>query len=156
MMIRDDFMRQVDLDELTYQIFAGLRSWTPSVRKRVFAPVPKRRDVDIEIALDGVRRSLKTWAFIDSAQPSAAVPIAEIATALIPVIKGFPGAIPSLWMSGQYIREREAQAAAAILLAQALEPFEILSGVPLIHFGARVVFFTLPEAPAYAFAPRWP
>lgn len=156
MMIRDDFMRQVDLDELTYQVFAGLRSWTPSVRKRVFAAVSKRRDVDIEIALDGVRRSLRTWLFIDPAHPGATVPVAEIATGLIPVIKRFPGAIPSLWMSGQHIREREAQAAAAILLAQALEPFEILSGVPLIHFGARVVFFTLPEAPPHAFAPRWP
>ena len=156
MMIRDDYMRQVDLDELTYQLFAGLRSWTPSVRKRVFAPVAKRRDVDIEFALEGVRRSLKTWSFVDPDQPSVTVAVAEIATGLIPVIKRFPGAIPSLWMSGQYIREREAQAAAAILLAQALDPFEILSAVPLIHFGARVVFFTLPEAPAYAFAPRWP
>jgi hypothetical protein len=156
MMIREGFIRQVDLDELTYQVFAGLRSWTPSVRKRVFAPVAKRRDVDIEIALDGVRRSLKTWLFIDSARPSAAVPIAEIATRLVPVIQRFPGAIPSLWMSGQQTREREAQAAAAILLSQALDPFEILSTVPLIHFGARVVFFTLPEAPPYAFAPSWP
>ena len=155
-MIRDDFMRQVDLDELTYQIFSGLRSWTPSVRRRVFAPLATRRDSDISFALEGLRRSLKTWSFIDPAMPALTIAVPEVVAGLIPVVKSFPGAIPALWMSGQYTREREAQAAAAALLAQALVPFEILSSVPLVQFGARVVFFRCPEAPAYAFAPRWP
>lgn len=156
MMIRDDFMRQVDLDELTYQVFTGLRSWTWATRKRVFAPVSSRRDASVEIALDGLRLSLSTWQFIDPATPAVTVPVADVVRGLIPVIKAFPGAIPALWMSGQRQREREAQAAAAILLTEALHPFEILSSVSLVQFGARVVFFRMPEAPAYAFAPRWP
>lgn len=36
-------MWQVNLDELTYQIFSGLRGWTISVRRKVFAPIHKRR-----------------------------------------------------------------------------------------------------------------
>ena len=156
MMIRSEFLRQVDRDELTYQVFAGLRSWTWATRKRVFAPVASRRDVDIEIALDGLRRSLSTWQFIDTATPAVTVPVADVAAGLIPVIKSFPGAIPALWLSGQREREREAQAAAAVLLAEALGRFEILSGAPLLQHGFRTLLFRCPEAPAYAFAHRWP
>ena len=156
MMIRSEFLRQVDRDELTYQVFAGLRSWNWATRKRVFAPASARRDVDIDIALGGLRRSLSTWQFIDAATPVLPMPVAHVVAGLIPVIKAFPGAIPALWMSGQHEREREAQAAAAILLTEALDPFEILSSVPLQQQGIRTLFFRCPEAPAYAFAPRWP
>lgn len=156
MMIRDDVVRQVGLDELTYQLFAGLRTWTSATRKRVFTTDASCRDSQIEIALEGVRRSLSTWMFVDPAAPAISVPVAEVASRLVPVIKSFPGAIPALWLSGQRDREREAQAAAAMILAAALSPFEILSTVPLDRHGARVVFFNCPQPPAYAFGAHWP
>lgn len=149
-------MRQVDLDELTYQIFSGLRTWTASVRSRVFAPIAKRRDVHIRIAADQILPKLRCWTFIDLAAPAEAISMERISGLLVDATLALPGAIPALWRSGQQEREREARAAAAALFARALAHFEILSETTLAPHGARVVWFRTPEAPAYAFASSWP
>jgi hypothetical protein len=153
---QEDAVRQVDLDELTFQLFSGLRAWTWSVRKRVFAPLAKRRDVDIKIATDQIVAKLRIWEFYDtSALP---IPLARdtISACVAAEIDRFPGAVPGLWMSGVHDREREAQSAAAMLLAAALNRFEILSPTELEQFGAKIVRFRMPPAPDYAFQPRWP
>ena len=149
-------MRQVDLDELTYQIFSGLRCWTVSTRRRIFAPIAKREDVDVTIACEALAEKLRIWSFIDSIRPDAPLSLKEVSAVFEAEALRFPGAIADLWMSGIRDREREAQSAAAILLAGALGRLEILSPTTLVHHGARMVRFSLREAPEYAFLPRWP
>ena len=149
-------MRQVDIDELTYQIFSGLRSWTPSVRTRVFAPPYKRHPSTRTLAADRICEKLTVWEFIDPDDRHRQLSLREIATRFVSAVDTFPGAIPALWLSGQPVRQREAHAAASILLAAALNPLEILSPTSLDHHGTRMVWFTMPAAPDYAFGPRWP
>lgn len=149
-------MRQVDLDELTYQIFSGLRSWTPSVRTRVFAPAHKRRPGTRSRAADTICEKLTVWEFLDPADQYRRLSPKEIATQFVAAIDKFPGALASLWLSGQHDRQREAHAAASILLAAALDPIEVLSPTSLDHHGTRMVWFTMPAAPAYAFQAHWP
>jgi hypothetical protein len=79
-----------------------------------------------------------------------------ISACLVAEIDRFPGALAGLWMSGVHDREREAQSAAAVLFAAALDRFEILSPTELEQFGAKIVRFGMPPAPDYAFQPRWP
>lgn len=149
-------MRQVDLDELTYQLFSGLRSWTPSVRARVFAPPHKRGAFARSIAADAICRKLTVWDFIDPADPRHPLSPKQVSAIFQAAIDTFPGAIPGLWLSRQHDREREAQQAAAIVLAGSLQPLEILSPTSLDHHGARMVRFPKPSAPDYAFQPSWP
>lgn len=149
-------MRQVDLDELTYQIFSGLRSWTPSVRMRVFAPVHKRRPGTRSRAADTICGKLTLWEFLDPADQYRRLSLQEVARRFLGSIETFPGAIPALWLSRQHDREREAHAAAAILLATSLDSLEILSPTSLDHHGTRMVWFTMPAAPEHAFGPSWP
>lgn len=149
-------MRQVDLDELTYQIFSGLRSWTPSVRMRVFAPISKRRDVDLEIACNGICGKLRVWDFLDPERLDAPLPLEEVSAIFFAAVECFPGAIGGLWLSGVQEREREAHAAAAILLTQAVDHLEVLSPTSLHHHGLRMVTFPTISAPDHAFLQRWP
>lgn len=149
-------MRQVDIDELTYQIFSGLRSWTPSVRTRVFAPAHKRRPGTRSRAAETICGKLTLWEFLDPADGYRRLSSKEIAIRFVAAIDAFPGAVSSLWLSGQHDRQREAHAAASILLAASLEPFEVVSPTSLDHHGTRMVWFTMPAAPDYAFRPNWP
>lgn len=149
-------MRQVDLDELTYHIFSGLRAWTPSVRAKIFAPMAKRYDVHISIASDQMASRLRCWLIIDPANPEVELPAEQLAPVFYNAVLNFPGAIPALWATRVHEREREAQAAAAILLTRALDRFEFLSDLSLSQCGVRVLQFPQPSAPNYAFAPSWP
>lgn len=149
-------MRQVDLDELTYQIFSGLRCWTVSTRRRIFAPIAKREDIDVTIACEALAEKLPIWSFIDLVRPNASLSLKEVSAVFEAEVLRFPGAIADLWLSGIREREREAQSGAAILLAGALGHLEILSPTSLVYHGLRMVWFRLREAPEYAFLPRWP
>ena len=68
----------------------------------------------------------------------------------------FPGAIADLWLSGVHEREKEARAAAATLMAAALDRFVIHSDTSIMHLGIQTVKFPPVEAPAYALLTRWP
>lgn len=149
-------MRQVDLDELTYQIFSGLRSWTPSVRKRVFAPIAKRQLVEIELACDRICASLRVWDFIDPDRPISPLTLKELAKVFAAATERFPGSIAGLWLSGVPDREREAHNAAAMLLTRSIDHLEVLSPTSLDHHGLRMVTFPTITAPDHAFLPRWP
>ena len=149
-------MRQVDQDELTYQIFSGLRRWTPSVRKRVFAPPHKRHPFAWGAAADGICGSLRTWDFIDPADPQTPLSLDQISNLFEAAIADFPGAVARLWLSGQRDREREAHAATAIFLAQSLDHLEVLSDTEIVHLGVQRLYFPQIEAPAHAFAAHWP
>jgi hypothetical protein len=149
-------VRQVDLDELTYQIFSGLRSWTPSVRARVFAPAHKQRPFTRSCATDTICRKLSLWDFIDPADPGHPLSLKQVSAIFEAAVDTFPGAIARLWLSGHHDREREAHSAAAILLAKSLQSLEILSPTSLDQHGTRMVWFTMPVAPDYAFGPSWP
>lgn len=147
-------MRQVDLDELTYHLFSGLRAWTPSKRARLFAPIGKRNDVWRRIEAEALAHRMANWILLDPT--GAELDAGEIEALFAAAIDALPGAIADLWASRQHDREREAQAATAFLLAQALDRFEILADTTLAPHGTRVVWFRVPAAPDHAFAPRWP
>jgi len=149
-------MRQVDDDELTYQIFSGLRRWTWSVRKRVFAPLHQRRDVSINIAADMVCESLRIWTFVDPAFPHECIALKQISGRFAEATSAFPGAIACLWLSNVQDRQKEAQAAAALLLAASIADLEVLSETSILHLGIQPVRFPKIEAPDLAFQPSWP
>ena len=149
-------MRQVNLDELTYQIFSGLRGWTVTVRRKVFAPIHKREAVDLHIAANSVCAKLRSWSFMDPSHSNESLPMEAVSARLSAALPAFPGAIGALWLSGDRDREREAHAAAAVLLADALAPLEVLSATALFHFGMQEVRFPQIDAPVHALQSRWP
>lgn len=149
-------MRQVDNDELTYQIFSGLRGWTASVRAGVFAPAHRRHPFARSVAADKVCGKLTSWDFIDPAKPAEPIALKQVSTLFEGAIGSFPGAISKLWMSGQRDREREAHTAAAILLAGALDGLEVLSPTSILHLGLQRLSFPQLQAPDHAFRANWP
>lgn len=145
-------MRQVNRDEFTYAIFAALRRWRFTQRRAVFAPIAKRRQMDVWCAAQEVTDALRLGKFefwTPSMEPLSRDPMTAIIEA---AIEAFPGAIGKLWLSGIQAREHEARATAANLIADALADFEVLSEAP---YGTTLFF---PDTPrhAHALAPTWP
>jgi hypothetical protein len=145
-------MRQVNVDELTWLLYSGLRSWTWTVRKGIFAPIATRKDVLRRIACDKVVIPLKPHEFLDPENAYAAASPEALAGRLVEALGTLPGAIPALWLSRVDARHKEAQTATAVIFAEALVGYEIVSETP------RGIVFKFPNlvAPPHALQPRWP
>jgi hypothetical protein len=154
-------MRQVDRAELTYRLFCAMRKWSVTRRRIMFDKRNERWLTDQFIAADCVIADLRDVHFY-SAERNDPVPRREIVDVVQVAIAAFPGALCALWLSRVHDREREAQATAANLVADALERFEVLMETSDHHsafsMDARLRMFRFPEisvAP-HALRDAWP
>ncbi|WP_447724661.1 hypothetical protein [Sphingomonas koreensis] len=140
-------MRQVDQLELTYALFAATRGWSVNTRRDIFA---RNNGARLEITAQQISDRLRVYVVIDD----RGVPLDRDARVRLfcDAVATFPGAVGKLWLSPEPKRQDDARRAAAVLLFQALQPYEVLADSP---FG-ETLFFRDIVAPAYAFAPNWP
>jgi len=153
-------VRQVDRAELTYRLYSALRKWSFSRRRAIFDHRSERQATIQRIAADSVIADLRGLHFHEAGQHKAAAHDLVAAT-VERAISAFPGAIPALWQSRIHDRETEARAAAANLIADALDRFEILADPPeLSNFSIadQMAMFRFPDiriAP-HALSATWP
>lgn len=143
-------MRQVDKDELTYALFSATRGWTLTTRQRLFASSREQADRWRPIAAKAAAEKLRAFQVIDPNGLPLSLP--ALADLFERAIAAFPGAIGKLWTCSVAARADHARRAAAVLLYQALAPYEVLTDAPY----GETLFFRAIDAPAYAFAPTWP
>ncbi|NLS28139.1 hypothetical protein S2M10_31480 [Sphingomonas sp. S2M10] len=148
-------MRQVDRDELTYQIYSGMRHWRRADIKAMFQA---RRP---QLAAEVLARELGRLSIFDVAA-ARDLDRTELQLVVIAAIEAFPGALRSMWLSSVPDRWRDARATAANLVADALDRFKVLrtvtsAGDGPVH-GERPEGLHFPDVQVAeaAMRPAWP
>lgn len=143
-------MREVDRAELTYVIYSGLRTWSFTMRKQVFDRRDPRLEARRRAACEKIAIRLGYIDVFDDA--GRQLGREQLTSIFVAAVDAFPGAIVKLWTSRVRDREREAQGAAANLLADAIAGYHVVTDSPA---GDTVTYPTIVTVP-HAMMDAWP
>jgi len=146
-------MRKVDRDELVFVIYHELRNWSVGYRRAMFKPSHDPRACPEHAPAQMVATVLRRVEVIHSNDPRRTLSIEELTAIFVPAIRAFPGAIGKLWLSRISAHETDARQAAAILLADTLAPYFVLSPGKEMEPRPNYPRF---EIKPYALQPSWP